>query len=60
MLKNGCLENEAAIFLWFYLPSSRYRKVTTCARVQTASGLKLVSEVPAVMPFSRAQRTAAA
>ncbi len=29
----------------------RQRKVTICARVQPASGLKVVAVVPAVMPF---------
>ena len=36
----------------------RQRKVTIWAREQGASGLKAVSEVPLVMPFSTAQATA--
>ena len=39
-------------------PAARHRNVTICARVQDASGLKVVSEVPEVMPFSTAQATA--
>ena len=35
-----------------------YRKVTIWARVQAASGLKVVSVVPFVMPCSVAHRTA--
>ena len=41
-----------------YLLRQRYRKVTLCARVQSASGLKVVAEVPLVMPFSTAHSTA--
>ena len=39
-------------------PWARKRKVTAWPRVQGASGLKVVSVVPLVMPFSRAQATA--
>ena len=35
----------------------RYRKVTTCARLQEVLGEKWVPSVPVVMPFSTAQRT---
>lgn len=41
-----------------YFVRSRYRKETTCARVQVASGLKVVALVPAVTPLATAQRTA--
>ena len=44
----------------FYLLYCRYRKVTICARVQSASGLKAAAAVPEVMPFSTAQDTASA
>ena len=36
----------------------RYRKVTTWPRLQTVLGEKLFSEVPLVISFSTAQRTA--
>ena len=39
---------------------SRYKKVTIWARVQGASGLKLLPPVPEVMPSSTAQATASA
>ncbi len=41
-----------------YLPNARCRKVTICARLQSADGLKAVAEVPVVMPFCTAQSTA--
>lgn len=41
-----------------YLPKQRYRKVTVSARRQSLSGLKVVAEVPSVMPFSAAHSTA--
>ena len=41
-----------------YSAVARYRKVTTWPLVQVASGLKVVSEVPFVIPFSTAQATA--
>ena len=44
----------------FYLLYCRYRKVTICARVQSALGLKAAAAVPEVMPFSTAQDTASA
>ncbi len=39
---------------------SRYKKVTIWARVQGASGLKLLAPMPEVMPSSTAQATASA
>ena len=36
----------------------RYRKVTICARTQSASGLKVVADVPLVTSFATAQFTA--
>ena len=41
-----------------YSATSRYRKVTTCSRVQVSEGLNLSGSVPTVMPFSTAHRTA--
>ena len=38
--------------------AARYRKVTICALTQSASGEKVVSLVPSVMPFATAQFTA--
>ena len=40
------------------VPSARCRNVTTCARVQGSLGENVVAEVPSVMPFSTAHRTA--
>ena len=40
--------------------AQRQRKVTICALVQSASGLKAVSPVPCVTPVSTAHCTAAA
>ena len=37
-----------------------YRNVTACARVQVWSGLKVVADVPEVMPFAAAHATASA
>ena len=39
-------------------PDARYRNATICARVQTALGLKVVSVVPLVIPFSTAHSIA--
>ena len=39
---------------------SRYRNVTTCARVHSPSGLNVVGVLPVVTPVSSAQRTALA
>ena len=39
-------------------PAKRQRKVTTCARVQVWSGLKLPSSLPRAMPFSFAHSMA--
>ena len=41
-------------------PRQRYRNVTICARVQSASGLNLSSPVPPVTPLAAAQATAGA
>jgi len=41
-----------------YLTMALYRKVTTCARVQPALGLKVVALVPPVMPSAFAHSTA--
>lgn len=41
-----------------YSPSSRWRNVTICPRVQGAAGLNLVLEVPLVIPWATAQQTA--
>ena len=41
-------------------PAARQRKVTICARVQEASGLNVVAEVPPVIPCSTAHCTASA
>ena len=41
-----------------YFIKSRYRNVTTCARVQVSSGANVVALVPLVMSLSTAQRTA--
>ncbi len=35
-----------------YFANARYRTVTASARVQDLSGLKVVAEVPVVIPFS--------
>lgn len=43
-----------------YSAISRYRKVTTCARVQVALGAKVVAVTPPVMPSSAAHATASA
>ena len=40
------------------VPLARQRKVTICARVQETLGLKVVSDVPEVMPSSTAHSTA--
>ena len=52
--KCRCTDTEAVAL------AARYRKVTPCARVQMSSGLKVVSVVPLVMPFSTAHATALA
>lgn len=39
-------------------PAARHRNVTSCARVQEASGEKCTASVPVTMPPSAAQRTA--
>ena len=39
-------------------PLTRQRNVTICARVQETLGLKVVSDVPEVMPSSTAHSTA--
>ena len=44
----------------FYSAMALNSRVTICPRVQTSSGLKVVAEVPLVMPFSAAQATASA
>ena len=41
-----------------FSPMTRYRKVTTWARVHVPYGLKVFWDVPLVTPFSTAQRTA--
>ena len=43
-----------------YLAMSRYRKVTTCSRVQVSEGLNLPGSVPLVMPLATAQATESA
>ena len=47
----GCITGENQL-------QARYRKVTICARLHSRSGLKVVAEVPLVMLFSTAHRTA--
>ena len=42
------------------VPLARQRKVTICARVQETLGLKVVSDVPEVIPCSTAHATAPA
>ena len=48
--------------LWFGICHEplrlRYRNVTICPRVQELAGENAVADVPVVMPFSLAQRTA--
>ena len=46
------------LFTAYLSRDARNRKVTTCALVQVPSGAKVVLDVPFVMPFSAAQRTA--
>ena len=60
MLSEGIGQAELLSAFLFYLLYCRYRKVTICARVQSASGLKAAAAVPEVMPFSTAQDTASA
>ena len=43
-----------------YSAMSRYRKVTTCSRVQVSEGLNLPGSVPLVMPLATAQATESA
>ena len=43
---------------FYWLTTSRYRNVTTCARVQVFSGQNSVALIPFVMPCSTAHRTA--
>ena len=51
---------QDSIMGYAYAARARYRKVTICARLQTASGPKVVAVRPFAMPFSAAQRTASA
>ena len=46
------------LFTAYLSRDARNRKVTACALVQVSSGAKVVSDVPFVIPFSTAQRTA--
>ena len=46
------------LFTAYLSRDARNRKVTVCALVQVSSGAKVVLDVPFVIPFSTAQRTA--
>lgn len=51
-------QSTAAAVSFYWLTTSRYRNVTTCARVQVFSGQNSVALIPFVMPCSTAHRTA--
>ena len=51
-------QTTAAAASVYWLTTSRYRNVTTCARVQVFSGQNSAALIPFVMPCSTAHRTA--
>ena len=55
-----CAFIPTGFFVPYSSPRQRYRKVTIWARVQLVLGLKVVSLVPLVTPFSTAHWTAPA